>query len=79
MTIEQQNQQMLRRLLKKVEALIDDIKAGQEQMLTTSQAAKILGCTTAALRMRANRGLVNCTKSGTGRLLFKKSELIKLT
>ena len=72
-------EQILKQMLKRLANIEATLRAGQEQMLTTSQAAKILGCTTAALRMRANRGLVNCTKSDTGRLLFKKSELIKLT
>ena len=72
-------EQILKQMLKRLANIEATLRVGQEQMLTTSQAAKILGCTTAALRMRANRGLVNCTKSDTGRLLFKKSELIKLT
>ena len=72
-------EQILKQMLKRLANIEATLRAGQEQMLTTSQAAKILGCTTAALRMRANRGLVNCTKSDTGRLLFKKSELINLT
>ena len=71
--------QLLRQISRRLDAIEKHLQAGQEQMLTTSQAAKMLGCTTAALRMRANRGLVNCTKSDTGRLLFKKSELLKLS
>ena len=71
--------QLLRQISRRLDAIEKHLQAEQERMLTTEQAAKILGCTTAALRMRANRGLVNCTKSDTGRLLFKKSELLKLS
>ena len=71
--------QLLRQISRRLDAIEKHLQAEQERMLTTEQAAKILGCTTAALRMRANRGFVNCTKSDTGRLLFKKSELLKLS
>ena len=72
-------EQILKQMLKRLANIEATLRTRQEQMLTTSQAAKMLGCTTAALRMRANRGLVNCTRSDTGRLLFKKSELLKLS
>lgn len=71
--------QLLRQISRRLDAIEKHLRAEQERMLTTEQAAELIGCSSGALRMRANRGLVNCTKSDTGRLLFKKSELLKLS
>lgn len=69
-------EQLLRQINKRLDAIEHQLKSEDNRMLTTKQAAEILGCTSSALRMRANRGNIACSKSPTtGRLYFRKSDI----
>ena len=72
-------EQLLKQISRRLSAIERHLKAVDETMLTSKQAAAELGCTTGALRMRALRGSIPCTRSNTGRLYFKKSDILKHT
>ena len=72
-------EQLLKQISRRLSAIERHLKAVDETMLTSRQAAAELGCTTGALRMRAIRGTIPCTRSNTGRLYFKKSDILKYT
>lgn len=73
MTVEQS----LRRINQRLAAIERHLLAADETMLTSKQAAAELGCSAGALRMRALRGSIPCTRSKTGRMYFKKSDINK--
>lgn len=72
-------EQLLKQISRRLSAIERHLKAVDETMMTSKQAAAELGCTTGALRMRALRGSIPCTRSNTGRLYFKKSDILKYT
>ena len=73
MTVEQS----LKRINQRLAAIERHLLAADETMLTCKQAAIALGCTPGALRMRAVRGGIPCTRSKTGRMYFRKSDINK--
>lgn len=73
MTVEQS----LKRINQRLAAIERHLLAADETMLTCKQAAIVLGCTPGALRMRVMRGVLPCTRSQTGRMYFKKSDIDK--
>lgn len=72
-------EQLLKQISRRLSAIERHLKAVDETMLTSRQAAAELGCSAGALRMRALRGTIPCTRSNTGRLYFKKSDILKYT
>ena len=72
-------EQLLKQISRRLSAIERHLKAVDETMMTSKQAAAELGCSTGALRMRAIRGTIPCTRSNTGRLYFKKSDILKHT
>ncbi len=70
-------EQLLKQISRRLAAIERHLLAADETMLTCKQAAIALGCTPGALRMRAMRGVLPCTRSKTGRMYFKKSDINK--
>ena len=70
-------EQLLKQISRRLSAIERHLKAVDETMLTSKQAAAELGCSAGALRMRALRGSIPCTRSKTGRMYFKKSDINK--
>lgn len=71
-------EQLLHSINRRLIAIERRLRAEDDALLTTSQAAAALGIKPEALRMRAARGTIVCGKSATGRLQFRKSEINKL-
>ena len=72
------------RILRQLEELNERLGRLEEQMnvqrtrlIGISQAADILGISTAAIRQRIRRGTLECAKRG-GRYAFKKDYIINL-
>lgn len=70
-------EQLLKQISRRLSAIERHLLAADETMLTCKQAAIALGCTPGALRMRAMRGVLPCTRSKTGRMYFRKSDINK--
>ena len=70
-------EQLLKQISRRLAAIERHLKAVDETMMTSKQAAIALGCTPGALRMRAMRGVLPCTRSKTGRMYFRKSDINK--
>lgn len=68
--------QLLRQISRRLDAIEKHLRAEQERMLTTEQAAELIGCSSGALRMKASRGQIACDKNSKGRLYFKRTDII---
>ena len=56
-------------------ARLTEIIGGDSDLVTTKEAAAILGRTEHAVRHLAHRGIIGCTHTDTGRLRFRRGDL----
>lgn len=69
-------EQLLRQISRRLDLIEKRLRCEDDKLLTTKQAADMLGCTSGALRMRASRGYIACVKNSKGRLYFHKSDIL---
>lgn len=68
----------LRELKRELSEIKEKLNADKSKMVGIARASEITGLSKAAIRQRAQRGQIPCSKDNTGHLIFSTNDLNNL-